>query len=56
MNLISHVYEQESIEAINFEGLLIHDFAMGQSTSASFATIEVLIFTLLLILVSFDYL
>ena len=33
--------KQESIEAINFEGLLIHDFTMGQSTSASFAAIEV---------------
>ena len=32
---------QEDIKAINFEGLLIHDFTAGQSTNASFAMIEV---------------
>jgi mannose-6-phosphate isomerase-like protein (cupin superfamily) len=32
---------QESIAAIKFEGLLIHDFTRGSSTSASFAAIEV---------------
>jgi mannose-6-phosphate isomerase-like protein (cupin superfamily) len=33
--------KREDIKAINFEGLLIHDFTAGQSTSASFAVIEV---------------
>src|SRR5262245_410741 len=32
---------QEDIQAINFEGLLIYDFTAGQTTNASFATIEV---------------
>ena len=32
---------QEDIKAINFEGLLIHDFTSGQATNASFAVIEV---------------
>jgi hypothetical protein len=32
---------QEDIQAINFEGLLIHDFTAGQATTASFAAIEV---------------
>ena len=31
---------QEEIEAINFEGLVIHDFIAGHATNASFATIE----------------
>ncbi|MCC5670063.1 cupin domain-containing protein [Nostoc sp. CHAB 5784] len=35
------LFKQESIEPINFEGLLIHDFTAGHSTSASFAVIEV---------------
>ena len=33
--------KQESIEPINFEGLLIHDFTDSYSTDASFAAIEV---------------
>jgi mannose-6-phosphate isomerase-like protein (cupin superfamily) len=32
---------QEEIQAINFEGLLIHDFTAGRATNASFAVIEV---------------
>src|SRR5262245_61915580 len=32
---------REDIKAINFEGLLIHDFTAGQATNASFAEIEV---------------
>ena len=33
--------KQDSLKPINFEGLLIHDFTAGHSTSASFAMIEV---------------